>query len=317
MIKANINLTNRLKIELDIQNMGIKYTKQDTNQTTTKQPHKKCTTIPFNLPNIKLNMSDGYVKYNNNLLEYDHIITRTNKNKVDFILDKNQTNISLYLDKNKVYLNLDNLNTNFINSLAGKKLFKGGFIDLYTSGTQCNLKGDAQIQNLNIKDAAILKDIFLVINSAPALINPLLILPNAYRFASDEFSLSEYEIKKGNFNFNINRDKSTVDLPQFNITGVYSDFDGSANIDLYQSKIKSKINIIFMKDYAKIINYIPLVNYIMLGDEKRFSYSVDVDGNLTEPKVTTHMTKETVMAPINMIKRVFMLPLLPFKDSNK
>ena len=172
------------------------------------------------------------------------------------------------------------------------------------------------MHNLNIKDASILNNIFLVINSAPALINPLLIIPNAYRFASDEFRLSEYEIKKGDFKFNFNRNTSVIDIPKLNIQGVHSDFTGNANIDLYNEKIKSKVDIIFMKDYAKIISYIPLVNYIVLGDEERFSYSVNVDGNLTAPDITTHMAKETAMAPLNIIKRVFMLPLLPFRDSN-
>ena len=207
-----------------------------------------------------------------------------------------------------------NENAVFINAISGKKVVDGGYIDLSAYGKQCKIMGKSKINNLNIKDASILNNIFVVINSAPALINPLLILPNAYRFASDKFSLSEYKIKKANIMFGFNRDTQILNIPTLSIKGVHSDFVGNLNIDVYNKAIEGKMNIVFMKDYANIINYIPLVNYIMLGDEKRFSYSVDIDGKLKNPKVKTHMAKETVMAPINMIKRVFMLPLLPFKD---
>ncbi|MEA2018936.1 MAG: AsmA-like C-terminal domain-containing protein [Campylobacterota bacterium] len=318
MLSGNIDITKKPKINLTLNDVGIEYKTKDLNETkpVKKEPLEKCENIILDLPKVSLSMNNGYFKYNNNVVQYDKIISKTNKDKVDFILDKNNTNISLYLDGDNIYLNADKVDKNFINNGAGSVILKDGYVDLYTSGTQCNLNGRGELRNLNIKDASILNNIFLVINSAPAVINPLLIIPNAYRFATDEFQLSEYEIKKGNFNFNFNRDNSVLNIPKLNISGVHSDFNGDANIDLYSEKIKSKVDIIFMKDYAKIISYIPLVNYIVLGDEERFSYSVNIDGNLTSPDVTTHMAKETAMAPINMIKRVFMLPFLPFQDSN-
>jgi hypothetical protein len=72
-----------------------------------------------------------------------------------------------------------------------------------------------------------------------------------------------------------------------------------------------------MKDYSNIIKHIPLVGYIILGDEKRFSYSVDITGKLKDPKVSTHIAKESFLAPFNIIKRVITLPILPFQESKQ
>ena len=41
---------------------------------------------------------------------------------------------------------------------------------------------------------------------------------------------------------------------------------------------------IFFKDYSKIVNYIPVFNYILLGDEKRVDTEVIISGTLDEPK---------------------------------
>jgi hypothetical protein len=178
------------------------------------------------------------------------------------------------------------------------------------------LDGNIKLKDINIKEAKTLNKIFLIINSAPAILNPFLILPNAYRFATDNFSLSEYKIKKGILNFNLNRDINIVDITKFEAVGVHSDFFAKSKIDLNKNTIDSKLDIVFMKDYSNIIKHIPLVGYLILGDEKRFSYSVNINGKLNDPKISTHLAQESLLAPINIIKRIITLPLLPFKDYN-
>lgn len=321
-IEAIVNLKDNITVDLKTNNLGIVYKSEDYNTTQKelpvkeKEPLEECENIVLNLPIIQSQLNNGFFQYDDYRISYDTIKTYSKEDKILFDLRSEKTDINLFMDKENITIDAKEIDSNFLNTSAGKEIITGGSAYLNIQGTQCQLKGKSYLKNLNIKDAAILNNIFLVVNSAPAIINPLLILPNAFRFATDEFSLSEYEIKNGRLDFNFNRDKSVINISKIDIDGVHSSFKGKADIDLYNEKIEANIDIIFMKDYAKIISYIPLVNYIILGDEKRFSYSVDVDGNLTNPDVTTHMTKETLMAPVNMIKRVFLLPTLPFKDTN-
>ena len=324
MIEATINLESKQPIiDITTNNLGIYYKVEDTNATkeepkkeSKKEPLKKCENIVLSLPTIKTSFNNGYLKYNKNLLEYNNIRTYMKEDKVLFSFASKKTNLDLFLDKENIDLTANYIDSDFINALLGKKALDGGKIYLTIKGSQCQIEGKTYLRKVNIKDAAILNNIFLAVNSAPALINPLLILPNAVRFASDKFSLSEYEVRDGHIDFTLDRNKSILDIKNADIKGVHSSFKGDINIDLYNEKIKSKLDIIFMKDYAKIIDYIPVVNYLLLGDERNFSYTANIDGNFTNPKVTTHMTKETLMAPVNIIKRVFLLPTLPFRDSN-
>lgn len=318
MLNGNIDITKKPKINLSFNDMGIEYKTKYLNEIEPikKEPLKKCKNINFDLPQISLYMKNGYLKYNEKLINYEFINTKTNKNNIYFTLNKNNTNINLHLKGKQVYAKIDNLDSDFLNNISNERIADNGSINLSAYGTQCNINGKSNIKNLNIKDTSILNSIFLAISSAPAIINPLLIIPNVYRFATDKFKLSEYKIKKSTFNFDFNREKDILNIQKLNIFGVNFDFVGKADIDLYNKKIQSKLDVIFFKDYSKLISYIPLINNIVLDDNRRFSYSVDLDGNLTSPKVTTHIAKETVTAPINMIKRVFMLPLLPFMDSN-
>lgn len=322
MLNAIIILEEQPTINIDISHMGVEY-KDDTNDTnrSVKKQNieivpEKCKFITLDLPIVTAKMNDGYFKYNSNLLKYDKIKVDTKKDIVKFNLDSNSTNILLNLKNNDINISGTKLNKIFINNIAGVKAIDDGNINFNILGTQCLVNGDIKLDNINIKEAKALNKIFLVINSAPALINPFLIIPNAYRFATDQFSLSEYKIKKGNIDFNLNRDTNIFNIRKLDAVGVHSDFSASGKIDLNKNKIDSKLDIIFMKDYASIIKHIPIIGYIILGDEKRFSYSVDINGKLNDPKISTHIAKESVVAPLNIIKRVITLPFLPFYDSN-
>ncbi|MEA3316205.1 MAG: AsmA-like C-terminal domain-containing protein [Campylobacterota bacterium] len=320
LISGNVILDDIQNIDINLSNLGIVYKEDNTTKKKEKPTiiyYPKCKNIDFNLPIINLNIDNGYLKYNNHQLIYDNITLKTNQENIDFSLDKNKTKLLIEIENRDVNLSIKNIDKDFLNTLANKTIINQGNIDLDIFGTQCNLDGKLIMRDINVKEAKILKNIFLIINTTPALINPLLVLPNAYRFATDKLNLSQYSIKKGLIDFNYNRDKDVVMLNTLYTQGIYSDFLASGKINLRKKKIDTKLDIIFMKDYSKIIGYIPIVGYIILGDDKRISYSVDIKGKLTEPEIKTHLLKETTTAPLNMIKRVITLPLVPFQDKDK
>ena len=90
--------------------------------------------------------------------------------------------------------------------------------------------------------------------------------------------------------------------------GVYSDFVAKGEIDLWKKSVNTDLDVVFMKEYSKIIDFVPGLGYVLLGDEKRFSYSVDINGKLTNPSIKTHIAKETISAPYNIIKRIVTWP---------
>ena len=66
-------------------------------------------------------------------------------------------------------------------------------------------------------------------------------------------------------------------------------------------------------DFGSSVSKIPLVGYILLGNET-ISASLKVDGKLSNPDVHTQIAKDIIIAPLNIIKRTLMLPFHLFSD---
>jgi len=312
LIKSNIILSKKPIINIALNNMDIKY-KTDTNNSEIIN----CETKIINLPSVNLYLKNGSFEYNNKLLKYKKLKIKTNNDQIDINLDNNSTKIELNIKNKNILLDAKELDSEFVNNLFEKEVINSGFINLKVKGTQCLLEGNIKIKDVNIKDATILNNILLVANSAPTLINPLLVAPNLYRFASGGFMLREYKIEEGSMNVKLNRGTNILNLNNINIQGVSSNFYGTTFIDLSKKQIDAKLNVAVIQDYSKIISYIPVAGYILLGKDKNFSYSVDVTGDLENPNISTNLISDTSTAPYHILKRLIFLPLQLFNDENE
>jgi len=312
LIKSNIFLSKKPIINIALNNMDVKY-KTDTNNSKIIN----CETKIIDLPYMNLDFKNGSFKYNNKLLKYKKLKIKTNNDQININLDNNNTKIKLNIKNKNIVLDAKELDPEFVNNLFEIEMISSGYINLKVKGTQCLLKGDMKLKDVNIKDATILNNILLVANSAPSLINPLLVAPNLYRFASGGFMLREYKIEEGSMNVKLNRDTNILNFNNINIQGISSNFYGTTLIDLSKKQIDAKLNVVIIQDYSDIVSYIPVAGYILLGKNKNFSYSVDVNGDLTNPNISTNLIKDTTTAPYHILKRLILLPLQLFKDENE
>jgi len=307
LIKSKILLLKRPVINIAFNNMDVRYRTNTNNSKTTN-----CETKIIDLPCMNLDFKNGSFRYNNKLLKYKKLKIKTNYDQINIDLNNNNTKIKLNIKNKNILLDAKKLDSEFVNNLFEKKMIDSGFINLKVKGTQCLLEGNMKLKDINIKDATMLNNILLVANSAPSLINPLLVVPNLYKFASGGFMLSEYKIKEGYTDLKLNRDANTLNFNNINIQGVSSNFYGTTLIDLNKKQINAKLNVAIIQNYSKIIKHIPVAGYVLLGKNKNFSYSVDVTGDLKKPKVSTNLLKGTTKAPYNILKRVITLPLKLF-----
>ena len=65
---------------------------------------------------------------------------------------------------------------------------------------------------------------------------------------------------------------------------------------------------ISLKDYSKIVGAIPVINYVLLGDNNRVETEVNLNGKLEDPEVSTNLTKDTLSVPMNIGKRIINSP---------
>jgi hypothetical protein len=63
-----------------------------------------------------------------------------------------------------------------------------------------------------------------------------------------------------------------------------------------------------MKDHSKFLNHIPIVGYIITGDDGNFMTQVDIYGSFDKPEFETHTVKNASRGAVNMVKRTLGLP---------
>lgn len=228
-----------------------------------------------------------------------------------FLLENGKLKIDYKKDKNgNITLDAKNLNDSFINTAFDKELVEGGEINLTAKGRDNTISGKAIFSENKIKNLAVLTNIITLINTSPAIINPLLAIPSVVGMASSGgFAVTAYKVNDGYVDFTYNFDSKQLELSKIATIGNGIDFDGEASIDLNNGTIDSNIHLIFFKGYSTIVGAIPVVNYIILGDKKRVDTQITVSGSLLNPEVKTNVTKDSISAPVNVIKRIILSPI--------
>jgi hypothetical protein len=221
-----------------------------------------------------------------------------------------QSNFSFLQQKQRINIFGLQLSDVFMNEFLGvENLFTNGEFTLNATGTKKSLKGSVDIQNSKLKDLAVLNNLITLINTTPGLINPLLAIPAFVGMASKEgFNLNGYRIMKGTLDFTYNLNSELFFVERLDTVGNMVDFKATGVLDLNEKSINADAMVIFLKDYSNIIDYIPVVNYLFLGEERNISTLVKITGNIDDPKIETNLSKEAASAPLNFIKRIFNLP---------
>ncbi|XPV70253.1 MAG: AsmA-like C-terminal domain-containing protein [Halarcobacter sp.] len=303
--------------------------------------------LDYNIKNEKVKMSlNGYDVIYNTSDETDeknttaYYIDGINSNiiinkkhiakakKYNFIFENHQTKIDLTNDEisfkyykgfdGKIKVNALNMNDKFLNALFGKNLIEGGIVNINAEGSNGIITGKADITNSKIVDLAILNNLLILVNTSPGLINPLLAIPSVVGMATNGgFNLNGYRVVEGQIDFTYNLDDKFLNMKRVFTKGNGIDFDGYTTIDFKTSKVDSELKMVFFKNYSKIVGSIPVVNYILLGDENRVSTKVQIYGTLEEPQYKTVFIKEGIKAPYNFIKRIITSPMKLFESDEK
>ena len=249
-----------------------------------------------------------------NKLLADEFVLRIRNDSKFISLDYKQTSVTFRESKDKkIDIFSNNVSDEFINALIGKHIFDGGNLMFYANGYMNNLNGKLIIENSNVEGVTILNNLLLFIQTSPALINPLLAIPAVVGLATNSgFNLLAYNIVDGTIEFNYNKDKELLDVKKLITIGNGIDFDGRGTVDLKNNIIDSNIKLIFFKDYSKLVGMVPVINYVLLGDNNRVETEVNLNGSLSDPDISTNLTKDTISVPMNIGKRILSFPSILF-----
>ncbi len=200
-----------------------------------------------------------------------------------------------------------NLAGSFIKDITAFDGLTGGDFNLYMKGTGGDFEGLTQFRTLKIKDMEFVNNILAFINTVPALLT----------FSRPGFNHNGLRVMAGFVEFQ--KDGDIVYLKEFQIKGENIDFFGKGYIDLKKEALSIQIDISAVKYVDKIIENIPVANYLILGDDGSISTRIVVRGKLDDPKISTEVHKDILFTPLELSKRALNLPakiLEIFKELN-
>lgn len=227
-------------------------------------------------------------------------------NSLKLSIDGNKTSLTtLYKKKkllfrkdiNSIYMQGNKLDYEFINGILGTHALTNGEMTFFISGkNEKNFDGTLFLEQSTIKDLKFFNNLMAFINTIPSLIS----------LKSPKFNENGYEVQNGYFIFMKRGD--VITFKEIKLKGYSADISGKGNINLKTNQINMDLQISTLKDISNLINKIPLIKDIVLGEGGRIYTNITVEGTLDDPDIKTHILEDTIFTPVNIIKRTLQLP---------
>ncbi len=123
-----------------------------------------------------------------------------------------------------------------------------------------------------------------------------------------------YHIKEGVIEYRMIESKKII-FDSIYIKGETSTIVGKGTLNLVDKTMDIHLTIQVAKEIGKVLGSIPLVGYILMGEDKSINVGLKVTGKIDNPKVQTSAIKDILTTPFEVIKRTLESPahILPKK----
>lgn len=207
---------------------------------------------------------------------------------------KNRDGIAnIILDNGTISLEANNFDADFINAMLNKDIVDGGNFGVFGIYRKDRFVGDLSMQNTSVKNMASLQNILSFIDTIPSLIV----------FKLPGFSASGYEIEAAKIRVGV--DKDYVALENIAIEGSSVDIAGSGVVDLKSQDLNIRLELSTIKSLSSILNKIPIVGFLLLGDDGKITTDLTITGTLENPQTELSLLEDAAKTPLNILQRVF------------
>ncbi len=207
---------------------------------------------------------------------------------------KNKNGIAnIIFDKGIIHIEADNFNDTFINNIFHKEVVSGGTFGLNGVYEDGKFLGDISIRDTSIKNMASLQNILTLIDTIPSLMV----------FKLPGFSKDGYEIENADIRIGVTSD--FVVLEKINTTGSSIDIEGEGVIDLSTQELNIDLSLSTMKSLSSILSNIPIIGYLLLGDDGKITTKLAITGKLDDPQTDLSLLEDAASIPLNTIERIF------------
>ena len=245
------------------------------------------------------------IRGKNSKLRYEEYILLTDNYKIDVASNGNINAVGtlgtdkVTFNKKGEYISISALRVqdrllhpliNFSGLKKGRYTFKSQGIPMK------NIKGEIVIEGGVMSGFKAYNNTLAFINTLPALAT----------LHNPGYSDEGFHIKKGIAKYRKIGDKIYFD--SIHIEGKSASIVGKGLVDLKKNTINMNMAIQTAREFGKVVGSIPVLGYILMGEDKSMTVGLTITGSLSKPIVKTSATKELLQLPLDLIKRTFKSP---------
>jgi len=154
-----------------------------------------------------------------------------------------------------------------------------------------------------IVEGGVMKD-FKAYNNTLAFINTIPALASLH---NPGYSVKGFTIEEGIAEYRmVKQDKIVFD--SIYIKGTSATIAGTGEIDLQKKTINLNLAIQSARELGKFVGSLPLVGYILMGEDKSMTFGLQITGMLDNPKVKTSAGADILSLPLKILKRALESP---------
>lgn len=186
------------------------------------------------------------------------------------------------------------LNDEFMNAMVVDAHVENGYLDAVAEGTFDRFTAAFNTGRILLKDYATLNNILAVINTLPALIT----------FSLPNYDRDGWPVESMRMWFDYDHGIATIKTLELNSREM--DMRGTGTVDLVNQQVQLDINMITRA--GQNMSKIPVIGYILAGDEKLPTLTFHVTGDLLNPDVESTVFEEIITSPFDMVLRTLVTP---------
>ncbi len=225
----------------------------------------------------------------------DRIYFECINNKTSIHLQHGPGTISLDIEGDSFSLMGQEFNDTFMDAFFQGARFQNGQMSMAAKGSFDNFTALFKIENTILKDFRILHNTLAVLNTIPALVT----------FSLPEYSSEGLPVSSAVAGMEIKEGIATLESVTLESSELH--LTGSGRINFPENLIDMDFNLITQA--KENMTKIPLIGYILVGEEKHPSVTIKVSGDLLDPKVENSVFQEVATIPFSILYRTLKLPV--------
>jgi hypothetical protein len=232
------------------------------------------------------------LRYKAYTLVSDHYkIVGDNKGNINAVATLKKDKVRLIKKGKKINIEALRIKDALLHPLINFKGLKGGRYTFKAYGDP-----DKLMHGEIIIEGGVMRD-FKAYNNTLAFINTL---PALATLSKPGYSKKGFTIKHGIAKYRKIGDKIIFD--KIYIEGTSANIVGKGEINLKTNTINMNLAIQTARELGKVVGSVPILGYILMGEDKSMTVGLTISGSLSKPIVKTSASKEILKLPLDLIK---------------